>query len=151
MIEVDGASFRDFQRELMAMAPDVRKELNRGLKDVLTRRILPDAKSNASWSSRIPGQIKPQVTTTRMALRVPGRRVPHAYPFEGLAKGELGRTRPSFRHPVFGRRSRPRQTWTWVQQSTRPFLVPAFDKNRQAAADEASKAIDAAARRVGFR
>jgi hypothetical protein len=145
VIQVDGATFRDLQRELREMAPDVRKRLNEGLKDILTRRVIPDARSNASWSSRIPGAIQPQVTMTRIAAIVRPKNAPHAHPFEGISKGEFGRSRGSFRHPVFGNRN-----W-WVQQQTRPFLVPAFDKNRKAAADEAAKAVDEAARQVGFR
>jgi hypothetical protein len=145
VIEVDGTSFRDLQRELREMAPDVRKRLNEGLKDILLRRVIPDARGNASWSSRIPGAIQPQVTMSRIAAIVRPANAPHARPFEGISKGEFGRSRASFRHPVFGNRN------FWVEQRTRPFLVPAFDANRKAAADEAVKAIDDAARQVGFR
>ena len=135
---VDGKAFNIVARELKKVAPQLAKELNKELKQVMTREVLPDAKSNASWSSRIPGAIKPQATTRQVALRVARKRAPHARPFEGRGGG-------SFRHPVFGNRS------NWVTQSTRPFLKPALDKNAEKAVDGAQKAIATAAKAAGFR
>lgn len=141
-VQIDGASFRDFQRTLQKMAPDTRKGLNRELRQVLEGDVLPDARRNAGWSSRIPSAIRPQVTTTRLALRVSAKDAPHAYPFEGISRG--GRA-GFFRHPVFGNRN------VWVSQNTRPFLQPAFDKNREQAVRAAEQAVDKAARAAGFK
>ena len=140
---VDGDAFRTFSRELKKVEPALAKTLNKELKRVVTETVMPAAKSNAGWSSRIPGAIKPQATTKGMGLRVARKAAPHGRPFEGLQTGARGR--PTFRHPVFGNRE------VWVAQNTRPFLKPAFDDNHEVAVDGAQKAIATAAKAAGFR
>lgn len=137
--EIDGEAFRVFQRELKKVEPELAKDLRKELKAVVEKHVVPDAKANASWSSRIPKAIKPQVTTKGVGVRVGRKRAPHGRPFEGLRGGS------SFRHPVFGNRE------VWVSQPTRPFLSPAVDKNQEKAAQAALKAVDSAGRKAGFR
>ena len=137
--EIDGEAFKVFQRELRKVEPALAKELNKELRAVVKEHVVPEAKANAGWSSRIPGAIKPQVTTKQIGVRVAAKQAPHGRPFEGLRGGS------SFRHPVFGNRN------VWVNQGTRPFLAPAVDANQEKAAQAALKAIDTAGRAAGFR
>lgn len=143
VISVDADDFRNFQRTLKQLDQTVSRELNRELRRVLNATIVPAARANASWSSRIPGAIKPTVGTTKIGARVASKQAPHGRAFEGLAKGL--RSRSSFRHPVFGNRN------VWVSQATRPFLAPAFDTHAAAATKAAEQAIDSAARAAGFK
>jgi hypothetical protein len=142
-ISVDGDAFREFQRDLKRLDPEGAKALNKALKDVVTTKVMPSAKSNASWSSRIPGAIKPSVTAKGMGLRVAGKQAPHGRPFEGLQNGL--RSRSHFRHPVFGNRE------VWVNQATRPYLGPAFLANHDAAVKAAQEELGKAAAQIGFR
>jgi hypothetical protein len=141
--DVDGDAFRGFQKDVKAMGAGISRELNKQFREVMRQHVLPAARSNASWSSRIPGAIKPQVTQRQIALRVARKQAPHGRPYEGLQWGARGRS--TFRHPVFGNRN------VWVAQSTRPFLQPAMDANREKAVEAAKQAVEEVARTNGFR
>lgn len=143
MIEIDGEGFREFQRDLRKLDRQLANSLNRELRNVLRSKLLPAAKANASWSSRIPGAIKPQVTQKHVALRVNAKQAPHGRPYEGLQNGL--RSRGKFRHPVFGNRA------VWVSQPTRPFLAPAFRANEDEAVKAVREAVADAARQAGWR
>jgi len=143
VISVDAKDFRDFQRTIKGLDAGVARELNKELRKVLKSTIIPAAKSNASWSSRIPGAIKPTVGTTKIGARVASKQAPHGRAFEGLQKGLRGNG--TFRHPVFGNRN------VWVNQATRPYLAPAFDSKAGEATKAAEAAIATAARAAGFR
>jgi hypothetical protein len=143
VISVDADDFRNFQRTLKKVNATISKELNKELRKVLRATIVPAARRNASWSSRIPSAIKPTVGTTKIGARVASRQAPHGRSYEGLAKGL--RSRSSFRHPVFGNRN------VWVSQATRPFLAPAFDSHAGEASKAAEAAIQNAARSAGFK
>lgn len=135
--EIAAAEWSRFQRDLGKIAPETRKALRKELKQLLRVDIIPAAKRHSSWSSRIPGQIKPQVTGKRLGLRVAARKAPHARPFEGISGA-------TFRHPVFGNRE------NWVTQSARPFLKPAVTSNRDEFMAAAGAAINDAAREAGW-
>lgn len=143
VISVDADDFRNFQRTLKTLDKEISKALNRELRKVIGSTIVPAARQNASWSSRIPGAIKPTVGTTKIGARVASRQAPHGRAYEGLAKGV--RSNASFRHPVFGNRD------VWVSQRTRPYLQPAFDDNAGEATKAAEEAIEKAARAAGFK
>jgi hypothetical protein len=143
VISVDADDFRNFQRTLKKINAEISKELNKELRRVLNSTIVPAARANASWSSRIPAAIRPTVGATKIGARVAARQAPHGRAFEGLQRGL--RTRSSFRHPVFGNRN------VWVEQATRPFLAPAFDSHAAEATKAAEAAIDQAARQAGFK
>lgn len=140
---VDGDEFGQFARDLKRFDPEVAKALNKALKAVVVTKIMPTAKANAAWSSRIPAAIKPSVSMKGMGLRVASNSAPHGRPFEGLQTGL--RSNSSFRHPVFGNRE------MWVTQRTRPYLAPAFRSNQDAAVASAQEAIGEAAAQVGFK
>ena len=142
-VNVDQRDFAYFQRTIKKMDAGISKELNKELRNVIKSTIIPAAKANAGWSSRIPGSIKPVVGTKTIGARIASRQAPHGRPYEALQKGR--RFRSHFRHPVYGNRE------VWVNQRTRPFLAPAFDAKAGEATKAAEAAIDKAARAAGFK
>lgn len=128
-------------RDLYRMSPALRSRLGKTIRD-LGKGMESDAKSNASWSSRIPGAIKVSGTVTPnavgVALRVSTGAAPHARPYEGLDGGS------SFRHPVYGGPA-------WVSQGTRPYARPAQEKAGKELPEAGMKAIEEAAAEAGFR
>ncbi len=81
----------------------VRRDLRPGIREA-TEPILSQAKANASWSTRIPRATRVKAAfgkrTAGVSIVVSAKRAPHARPYEH--DGEPG----TFRHPVFGPRSR---------------------------------------------
>lgn len=129
-------------RDLGGIPKEMRRMLRPGLRKA-GGRVLTRARSNASWSTRIPG-------ATRIAVKFAGRepgvsivtnakRAPHARPYEGIT-GEA-----TFRHPVFGNRE------VWVTQRTRPFLAPAADTEGDAVEKDIADVVDTVVRFGGFR
>ncbi|WP_327047290.1 HK97 gp10 family phage protein [Microbispora sp. NBC_01189] len=121
---------------------EIRGELRPALQRV-AEPVLAQAKTNASWSSRIPGAIQISTSFARrsagVALTVSGKAAPHARPFENLGR------RGNFRHPVFGDRER------WVSQGARPFLFPAVAGADEELVRETGRVVEQVARRHGFR
>jgi hypothetical protein len=140
---LDPSSWRNLQRDLKRLAPEIQKELNKEIKGI-AGDIVSDAKSSASWSSRIPGALAVSVTTSRVGVKVNRKKAPHARAFEGVGRSGFG-TKSSFRHPVFGNRN------VWVSQPTRPFLAPAIRANQTAFFQKAEEAVTNAARHAGWR
>lgn len=136
--KIDPVQWAKFQRDLKNFEPETRKELNKKLKS-LGGDMVASAKANASWSSRIPGAIRMSVGIRAVKLVTSTRRAPHARPYEGISQGA------TFRHPVFGNRS------NWVEQSARPFLLPAVEEHREAFYEAAGAAIDEAAEQTGWK
>jgi len=141
-----GSDFSDIANlvaDLGQLTPEMRKAMRaqmlRAGKGALT-----DAKSKASWSSRIPGAISLGVRTNAnnvgVFLRVNADKAPHARPFEGITD-----RRATFRHPVFGDRE------VWVEQTTRPFLAPAVQDAKPAVMTGLRAAVQDAARAANFR
>lgn len=137
--KIDRVQWARLQRDMRRMAPETKKQLNKELKDLLRQDIVPSAKGHASWSSRIPGAIKPQVTVKKVGLRVRAKNAPHARPYEGISQGA------TFRHPVFGNRN------VWVTQAARPFLDPAVEEHKEEFMEAAGTAVDEAADKTGWK
>ena len=123
-----------------AFAAAIRKQVRTAVSEA-GAAVLGQARSNASWSSRIPAATK--LTTSFSArragvtIRTSKTRAPHARPFEKTGGGS------SFRHKVFGRDE-------WVDQQARPYLFPAVE-SRDAGTNAAFQAaIDKAVRQAGF-
>lgn len=137
-MSVDFVGIRALVGSLGDMPAEVRANLRKELR-VVGQSALSKARSNASWSSRIPPAISVRVSTrgdkAGVYLRVDAARAPHARPYEGI--GSRGAT---FRHPVFGDRD------AWVTQATRPYLVPAVQAVRDEALRAAEQAVLNAAR-----
>ena len=129
--------FRELSRVLSTADKGLAKAMRAALKGAVGP-VAAAARRNASWSSRIPGTVRPFATARSVGVRAGGRRAPHARVYEGL--GGAG----SFRHPVFGNRN------VWVTQSTRPFLMPAVEANAEGIVDDVFDAIDGVFVRSGF-
>jgi hypothetical protein len=137
------AALRLLVHELGRMPDDIRTGLRIGFRKA-GQAVMADAKTNASWSSRIPAAMSLRTSTKAKSagvfIRVDAKKAPHARPYEGFSnRGD------SFRHPVFGHRE------VWVTQATRPFLYPAAVKGRDRVQAAAELAVRQAALRAGFR
>jgi hypothetical protein len=108
--------------------------------------ILADARSRASWSTRIPRAIylRAQFTGPNpgVAIRVRRANAPHARAYEGLT-----RSGDRFRHPVFQTPTRN----TWVERPTRRFLAPAVAEGSSRVLSELSDATLTSLRAAGWR
>lgn len=133
--------------DLRGMGPKVTRNLNKEFKRA-AEIVAAEARSNASWSSRIPRALKVRAARSR---RFPGAEIyvsaaeaPHARSYE-LGSG---RRTDSFRHPVYKREGRPN---VWVEQETRPFVRPAFKSKGFAFTHACNRSVNEAAREAGFR
>lgn len=126
---------------LNRLPADLQRELRPRLRQA-AELVAADARRRAgAWSSRIPDAIKVRtsfgVARAGATVVVDSKVAPHARAYEGIAtRGS------SFRHPVFG-------TDRWVDQATRPFLIPAGQAKEAEAARLAAEAINAVVARAG--
>jgi len=134
-------------RDLHRMGPKGRRALRRRMKP-LGAPLLADARSRASWSTRIPDAISVQPIADEnrvrlgVQLRVSVQKAPHARAYEGLSnQGNVG----YWRHPLFG------DTDRWYRQKTRPFAVTAVLAKAAATREALLGAYEDAAREAGFR
>lgn len=141
-VRITTENIRPLVGELGAMTPAMRSELRRGFR-AAGGKALARAKASASWSSRIPGAISVRpLTGARSAgvfLRVNAAKAPHARAYEAIGSAGVGGAARFFRHRVFGQD-------VWVNEPTRPFMVPAVQASRDDAQHAALDAIQAAAR-----
>lgn len=127
-------------RDFRLIPADVRRRMRPALQRA-AQPIIAEARANASqWSYRIPSSIKLSVLKTGVMIRVSSKTAPHARPYEGI-----GTRRKTFRHPVFGNRE------YWVEQRTRPFLMPAVRRHRAEVHREVERTIDRVLRLHGYR
>lgn len=135
MIRINYAEVSAFSRQLADVPINLRRQLRprvRKAAQTLTDRV----KSNASWSSRIPGATRIRVGFTGgprggVLVFVDSKAAPHARPLEF---GSQGRSDVN-RHPVFGRA-------VWVDQPTRPFFMPAVVATEPVVVREVQSAIN---------
>jgi hypothetical protein len=103
--------------------------------------IARQAKSNASWSSRIPAAIAIGTAFTAkrtgVFVKANAAKAPHARSYEDINNAG------TFRHPVFGGE-------TWVEQQSRPFLFNEAESHLPAVEEAAARAVEEAARSAGF-
>jgi len=144
-IELDPASYRDFQKAIKKLSPETQKALNKEFRKLL-RPLVAGAKRNARWSSRIPDAIRGQATMKQVGLRVDRKKAPHGRAYEALRKGAVNAE--SFRHPVFA--GGDRLDWRWVEQRSRPFMLPTVNANREEFRAHALRAMGEAAEKAGW-
>ena len=128
---IDVRGLRRLSRDLRAAAPAMAVELPTGLK-AAGSVVAEEAKSQSSWSTRIPGSVKTRASGTTATVIAGGSAAPDAAPFEN--RGKTG----AFRHPVFG------NVGVWVSQQARPFLAPSLE----AKSTELTAAVEAVLDRV---
>jgi len=133
---------RNFIKEHGKFDRDTRTWIRKRMRES-AQPVLANAKSNASWSTRIPGAIKLSISlTTRrtgVSLRVNRKKAPHGRPYENL--GKPGK----FRHPFFGDRTR------WFEQPARPFFFRAAEPWITKIDSEIGDIVDEVARRHKFK
>jgi hypothetical protein len=132
---VDTTAFKNFARALRRKAPELAVELRTNLR-AAGNIIAEDARSRASFSTKIPGSIKVRVSAATVSIVAGGPKAPDAAPYEN--EGNEG----DFRHPLFGDREH------WYSQKARPFLHPAVEHGRAAAQAAAIDALDKAVKEV---
>lgn len=134
MFRIDGHEITAFARQMENVPRELRRELRPHLRKA-GERVVRSVRSNASWSSRIPGATKVRVgfsggSRGGVQVYVDKGRAPHARPLEFGNVGNVNR------HPVFG------NTDIWVDQPTRPFFMPAVRENESQVVQEVQSAID---------
>lgn len=135
---------RAFIRSFEGKFPqDLRKEL-RPLLRKRGQAALTRAKTNASWSRRIPASLRLSVTFSKrsagMTLQSNRNRAPHGRAYAGLGRDK------TFRAPT-GNPPEP-----WVQHRTRPWFFDAADKELTRDIDRGiGEVVDQVARAHGFR
>lgn len=144
IMAVDAQGLRQLSKDLRKIGDkELSKQLRVGLKQA-GEIVAAAARSNASWSTRIPGSIRTGVTQKGVYVRAGGRAAPHAITFEGKSNGG------DRRHPVFARSDETRQEWTWVTQTARPFLKPALNDNVNKVVTEVADELEVAFTNNGF-
>ncbi|RBY82679.1 HK97 gp10 family phage protein [Blastococcus sp. TF02A-26] len=135
-------------KDLLRMSAATRGALRRRI-EALGQPLLADAKSRASWSTRIPAamSVRPIASVAAgrvgLQLRVSSADAPHARAYEGIS--DAGSRGGSFRHPVYGNRD------VWVSQAERPYAWPAVVAMGDKARQQIAEAAEDAAREAGFR
>lgn len=118
-VTVDQRQLRQLTSDLRRVSTEMPKQV-RGLMLDGAKIVAGDARSRASWSSRIPGTVKPRATARGARVVAGGPKAPHASFYEGTNSGGPGR------HPVFARGAR--SGWRWTSKgSPRPYLKPAAE------------------------
>lgn len=126
------------------MATAIRKNIRTAVSEAGTE-IVAKARSNASWSSRIPDAIRMRVSFSARGAGVSvvasKARAPHGRPYEMGSKGTQG----ELKHPVFGNRK------VWVSEAARPFFFPAVRSATPKMIRDMDRVISDAAREAGFK
>lgn len=138
-MSVDTGQLNALIRDLGELPPAVRKEARPALQ-AAAQPTLARMKSNASWSTRIPGAITMRVANTQIGVRfrVNAGRAPHARPYEH--GGDPG----TFRAPLWGDREH------WYPHQARPFFYRAVEATADQVRDALGDAVMDIAARHGF-
>lgn len=137
------ADLRRFISEFEKFPPDLRKEMRPMLKKTGERAAMR-ARSNFSWSTRIPRAIRVSLSFTKRSagIRLTGNKkvAPHMRAYEKLGRQGY------FRHPT-GTPPEP-----WVNQKSRPGFFRAADLELAKDLDrKIGEIVDTTARKHGFR
>lgn len=146
---IEYGSVHDLIRVLGTLPGEVKDALRPGLLEA-AQVVADQARSNASYSTRIPAAIyvKPRLAgkSAGAMVGVSEAKAPEA---KVLELGNKGSRSGTFRHPVFAD-STNRSDWTWVDQDRQPFLFPALHQKRQEAIAVVARAVLEAARIGGL-
>lgn len=123
----DTSDFKKLARSLRRGEPEMYVKLMRALAES-AEKVASDARSNASFSSKIPATIKVRETALQVTVTAGDASAPTARLLEVGNAGPRGARRAqgdTFAHPVFGDKD------NWVEQPMHPFLAPAIEKNAE--------------------
>jgi HK97 gp10 family phage protein len=147
MTDTSADDIRKLVNDLRKIGDGVGRNLGKEFKKA-AGPVAAQAKTNASWSTRIPGAITVGVSSSRRypgaQIKVSKTKAPHARLYEFGS----GRRKQSFRHPVYKVKGREAP---WVEQATRPFIRPAIRAKGGEFIKAADRAVDETARAHGFR
>jgi hypothetical protein len=133
---VDASSFTKFASALRTNAPTLQTKIKGALAST-AESVAGKARSNASYSTLIPGSIKVVGTGTTVEVTAGGASAPDAVPIENKGKGYV-------RHPTFVARADlpgPPGSWT-SKHSHKAFFAPAVAESLPTLLDEATTAVD---------
>ena len=141
-VSIDTSSFAKFARDLRAVAPELKLELLREMKQA-GEIIAEDARGRANsfqrkgpGTSRIADSIKVSVSGDAIKVVANKKKAPEARVIEHGGQGG------KFRHPTFGDRE------NWVDQDAHPFLRPAMLANREMVVAAVKRAVAKALEKV---
>lgn len=139
-MSVDRSQLQALIHDLGAIPSAARKTMRPAINRA-GRLVLGQMRTNAAWSTRIPGAVSMRAATggtVGVTFRVNATRAPHARPIEH--DGQPG----TFRHPVYGNRK------VWRDQAARPFFYRAVQDKADQVVEALGDAIEQAAREHGF-
>jgi hypothetical protein len=119
-VYLDTSGLTKLARDLRALGPAQDRAVRLGIRHVVNK-VRDAARSNASFSTRIPGSVKSHVSVRGLSGSVSagGSAAPDAAPIENRGKGHV-------RHPIFGDKTK----WT-DKNSHSAFLAPAVRANAE--------------------
>lgn len=130
-LSVDTSQLRLLGVQLRRTAPEVWKVLRKEMR-AAAEVVAAEARTQASFSTRIPASIKVKGAGATLKVTAGGDAAPDAAPIENGGKGFV-------RHPVFGHRDR------WSATNSKPaFLRPALDAHRKEIETSIAESIDRA-------
>ncbi|HEY9371534.1 hypothetical protein [Streptomyces sp.] len=137
MIKVDASEVGLFADQLKGLPKALQRTLRPKIKAAASE-VAQEIRSQASWSSRIPGAVRQRTSfgggkRGGVQISVDARKAPHARVHEFPNRGAM------IRHRVFGRD-------TWVEQPARPFFFRAVRNKEAAVVAKVQAAIDEALR-----
>ena len=138
-LSIDATELKQFAKVIRAASPKAATHMRQKLREV-GEMIAEDARTKASWSTRIPQSIKVRTAGVKVSIVAGDANAPHARPYEVGSK----RNRQEVRHPVFGNRQ------VWASNPTRPFLLPALRAREAEVQAAILKVIDETASEAGF-
>jgi hypothetical protein len=137
-MSVDRSQLQALIGDLGELPPALRKAAGPHMR-AAGRSVLEQMRSNASWSTRIPGAISMTASSTAIGVRfrTNAGRAPHARPYEGLSGSP-------FRAPLFGDREH------WYPHDARPFFYRAVEEKAAGVVEALGEALDQAAAETNF-
>jgi len=141
VVQVSGTDqVLQLRRDLLKVPQEAQRGLRRAVREIGSD-VQQTSQANASWSSRIPGAHFMRVSLSQsrpgVFIRVDHNKAPHARPYEGILQW-------TFRHPVYGDRE------NWVEQQSRPYLVPALESNEGQAFTAIRSTVDEVLSKLGL-
>ena len=140
---VDMSDIRELIKDLNFLDKKSGRRVSAAMKRA-SGKILQDARSNASWSSRIPSSISISATQKLITIKSGGPKAPHGGYYESGHDDRDGAV--VFAHLVFGKKvdkSIKSQVAAngYILEPTKPYLRPARDANLELFAQALADAI----------